>query len=98
MNHVPEFSTPVARNETPAREMAARYARVFLGDDDGKIVLADLRKKFGLNRLVFIRSEHGRYDYLAAALTDGERHVMSEIENALLLGAPNQALAEKTQP
>jgi len=87
MKHEPEFQKPrtadSAQAAQAAQEMAACYARVFLGDDDGKRVLADLQRKFGLTRLVFQRAENGRYDTVAAALVDGERHVLSEIENAL---------------
>lgn len=95
MNHEPEFHKPsVKDSDRAARDLAACYARVFLGDEDGKRVLADLRKKFGMSRLVFQRSDNGRFDYLAAAITDGERRVMSEIEGALQLGAPNLGLSE----
>jgi hypothetical protein len=52
-------------------------------------VLSDLRAKFGLERLVFTRAENGRYDALSAALVEGERRVMSEIENALRAGSGN---------
>lgn len=90
MKHELEFQKPrtadSARAAQAAQEMAACYARVFLGDDDGKRVLADLQRKFGLTRLVFQRAENGRYDTIAAALIDGERHVLSEIENALRAG------------
>jgi hypothetical protein len=89
MNHEPEFHKPPVRNAQTSRELAACYARVFLGDEDGKRVLADLRAKFGLERLVFTRGENGRYDTLAAALVEGERRVMSEIENASRAGSIN---------
>jgi hypothetical protein len=75
------------RQEQAQREIAACYARVLLGSEDGQRVLADLRKKFGLQRLVFKAGTNGRYDYLDAAIRDGERRVMSEIEGALLLAA-----------
>lgn len=89
MKHESEFQTPKPRDPQAAREMAATYARVLMGSEDGKRVLSDLRAKFGLNRLVFVRGENGRYDTLAAAITEGERRVMSEIENALKLGSIN---------
>lgn len=75
-----------ARNEQKevmTREMAGAYLRTF-ATADGKKVLGDLRRKFGLQRLVFRPNGSGRYDYLDAALRDGERHVMIEIESALL--------------
>lgn len=93
MKHEPEFSQPIKRDDQGPKELAAAYARVFLGDDDGKRVLADLRKKFGLHRLVFERNERGGVDVNGGLLRDGERHVMAEIENAIRLGAPNQALS-----
>ena len=93
MFHEPEFHKPTVKDtDRTARELAACYARVFLGDDDGKRVLADLRRKFGMHRLCFQRNEQGRFDYLAAALTDGERRVISEIEGALKLGGPEQPI------
>ena len=93
MTHEPEFHKPTVKDtDRPARELAACYARVFLGSDDGKRVLADLRRKFGLSRLCFQRSDSGRFDYLSAAIVDGERRVLSEIEGALKLGAPDQGL------
>jgi hypothetical protein len=95
VQHEPEFHKPTVRDtDSKARELSACYARVFLGDEDGKRVLADLRAKFGVGRLCFKKSDAGRFDYLAAALVDGERRVMSEIEGALQLGAPGQALSE----
>lgn len=97
MTHQSEFQPPPKKMDEAARELAACYARVFLGDDDGKRVLADLRRKFGLQRLVF-RLHNGAYDALAAALVEGERRVMSDVESALLLGAPGQALAEPENP
>lgn len=99
MKHEPEFSAPqVKPSDEKARQLAAAYARVFLGSDDGKRVLADLRKKFGLARLSFVRGAHHRHDAIAAAIVDGERGVMAEIEGALHLGAPGQALTEKQTP
>src|SRR5262245_5147512 len=96
MTHEPEFHKPSVREtDRTARDLAACYARLFLGSEDGKRVLADLRRKFGLQRLCFQRNEGGRFDYLSAALIDGERRVISEIEGALKLGAPGQALSEQ---
>lgn len=71
-----------------ARDLAGCYARTF-STDDGKRVLADLRAKFGVDQPVFIL-QRDRYDALAAALKEGERHVLSDIEKALKLGAPLQ--------
>lgn len=97
MNHTPEFhNPPPAPDPQRIRDLAACYARVFLGTEDGKRVLADLRAKFGLHRLIFHRGENGTYDTHAAALTDGERRVMSEIEEALRAGAPVNPLSTPT--
>lgn len=79
--------TPEEKNE-----LAGKYARVFLATEDGKAVLADLRSKFGLKRLSFERGKPFKHDALAAAIRDGERGVMLEIENAILIGAPLNGL------
>ena len=98
--HQPEHTKAPDRNAAiqKARETAAAYARLFLGSEDGKRVLADLRAKFGLERAVFVAGEHGKYDTISAALREGERHVMADIEAALRIGAPDQGLSEKTKP
>lgn len=75
-----------------AADLAACIARVFLGDADGLRALQYLRSRFGIERLVFTR-ENGRVDAVAAALREGERHVMAEIEAALKTANP-QAWAE----
>lgn len=78
--------------EALSRELAGAYRRCF-ATEDGQRVLEDLRRKFGLEGLVFKPAENGRYDYLAAALRDGQRRVMSEIEGALrVAGAPGKPL------
>lgn len=93
---VAELRERAAKAKIAAAETAACYARVFLGDDDGKRVWADLCAKFGMHRLVFNVGQGGRFDTIAAALIEGERHVISEITNALKLGAPGQALKNLT--
>lgn len=90
IRHDPEFSSPAkAPANADAKELAAAYARVFIGDEDGKRVLADLRAKFGSHRPRFSRSDAGRFDTIGAALIDGEAHVILEIENAIRIGAPS---------
>lgn len=100
MKHVREFSgnpgTSAASAKEKAQDLAACYARVFLGSEDGRRVLADLRAKFGLSRLVFPAS--GPIDINRGLLTEGERRVMSEIENALAAGAPTQLSTTQQQP
>lgn len=71
-----------ARAQQESRELSACYLRVF-SDDDGRRVLRDLRNKFGVHRMAFKPGNHGTYDPIAAAIIDGQRHVMSEIETAI---------------
>lgn len=95
MTNTSAFTAPPAREtESEARELAACYARVFLGDADGKRVLADLRKHFGLNGEVFRQTPNGRLDYLSAAKVDGQRDVMRHVEHALHIGSPGQGLQQ----
>lgn len=96
MIHELEFSQPRAATDVTAKELAACYARLFLGSEDGKRVLADLRKKFGLERLVFTRNDRGGVDVNGGLLRDGERRVMLEIESALKLGAPGVKPVKET--
>jgi hypothetical protein len=77
-------------------DMAAVYSKVFLGSLEGLRVLADLRTKFGVDRSVF-RRVNGQYNALEAALNEGERRVMADIEAALKLAAPH-AWAESFIP
>lgn len=65
------------------KDMQACYARVFLGSEDGQRVLRDLRAKFGVESKVFRRMQGQRYDAMEAALIEGQRHVMVEVEAAL---------------
>ena len=77
-----------------AKDLANTYARVFLATEDGKRVLQDLRKKFGVDRLSFERGLPHRHDAISAAIRDGERGVMTEVENAIRIGAPDQGLLD----
>src|SRR5687767_1495579 len=88
--HEPEFQQKPERPEVPpmAAEMAARYARVFLSTPDGLAVLKDLRRKCRLKMPVFEVNAQGRFDYLAAAIRDGQRHMMAHIEGALYISRP----------
>lgn len=79
-----------AAKEQARKDLASCYARVLLGSDDGKRVLRDLRAKFGLDRSVFRRQQGQRYDSLEAALCEGERRVLADIESALKSVAPGQ--------
>jgi len=91
MKHEPQFSPAEetrGQGAQEAKELAACYARLFMGSDDGQRVLADLRRKFGVHRLVFHKGANGAFDAISAALSEGERRVLSEIEGALAAGAP----------
>lgn len=69
--------------EAQARaEMAACYARVFLGSDDGKRVLKSLRAKFG-HEFAFVYQNGQRVDAMVAAVRDGHRQVIAEIDATL---------------
>src|SRR5262245_4689228 len=97
MTHEPEFQNPAIGGrdlDRKARDLAECYARVLLGRDDGKRVLADLRAKFGVDRLVFLQNARGEIDINGGLLREGQRQVMTEIENAIRIGAPGQALSE----
>lgn len=67
-----------------AHDMAACYARLFLGTDDGKRVLADILAKFPTDRVSF---DLALPEPLKAAIIDGQKSVSLEIENAVRLGA-----------
>jgi hypothetical protein len=101
IEHTPEFiGTPAARAAAREqgrvlRDLARDYAQVFLGTEAGRRVWADLRKKFGLTRLCFGSTPKGRVEPLAAALVDGERRVMLEIQNAVSAGAPEAGLLDE---
>lgn len=73
--------------------------RVF-GSEDGKLVLEHLTKTFRVNERVFspVRkgAEHFGYDPLTAALTDGGRAVIIEINK--LLDAPANGDANIEEP
>ncbi|SKB08678.1 hypothetical protein SAMN02745166_04991 [Prosthecobacter debontii] len=60
------------------------YARVFLGSEDGKRVLADLLAKFPPNA---VRFDLSNPEPLKAALKDGQCSVINEIEQAVKHGA-----------
>lgn len=83
------MSDPPSDKGEKVRAMAACMARVFLGNEDGRRVLHYLRERFGVHRVTFVK-EAGRYDSTAAALRDGERHVLAEIEAALKTANPGQ--------
>ncbi len=88
IEHNQDFPGPEPRPAVPvtARDIAGAYARLFHGDDGGR-VLADLRAKFSHSRPRFPKGE--RPDHSRAAVIDGECNVLREIEEAIKLGTPS---------
>ena len=74
-------------HQQQAADMAACIARTFLGSPDGKRTLGYIRQRFGLERMAFV-NQAGRYDPIAAAIRDGERRVVAELEAALKVSNP----------
>lgn len=71
------------------------YHRTF-HSEDGKLVLANLKAYFRMNRPAFERSLSHAYDPIAAALRDGQREVILFIDHKLSL--PVQADGDIEQP
>lgn len=72
------------QQQEEAKNLAAAYARLFLGSDDGKRVLADLLAKFPPDAARF---DLASPEPLKAAIRDGQATVVREIESAIRLGA-----------
>lgn len=90
MKTEPTKETLDAAKAQKQADTAAMLARVFLGSDDGKRALSYLRERFG-HKLAFRKdAQSQRYDSLEAAIRDGERRVMEELEAALHHAAPQQ--------
>lgn len=79
-----ETPTPKQKAEQAAKEMAAAYARLFLGSEDGKRVLADLLAKFPPDAARFDLTDP---QPLKAAIRDGQATVTREVQSAIRLGA-----------
>lgn len=71
------------------------YHRTF-SSEDGKLVLANLKAYFRMNRPAFERSLNHAYDPIAAALRDGQREVILFIDHKL--AQPVQADGDIEQP
>lgn len=90
MKHDPEFTDTDRRDAEEAKRRAladstARaYARLFV-TDDGKLVLEDLRRKFGHARPRFDARDRN-HSTVTAALIDGQCTVLREIEQAVRAG------------
>lgn len=73
------------------------YHRVF-NSEDGKTILADLEKVFGLHMPAFIpqtRGRHCEYDPTHAAIRDGQRQIHLHIQARLKAKAKGDAEVEK---
>lgn len=79
-----ETPTPKQKAEQTAKDMAAAYARLFLGSEDGKRVLADLLAKFPPDAARFDLTDP---QPLKAAIRDGQATVTREVQSAIRLGA-----------
>lgn len=71
------------------------YQQTF-STEEGKMVLANLKSYFRLNRPAFERSLGHPFDPVAAAIRDGQREVILFIEHKLSL--PVQADGDVNQP
>lgn len=83
----PEMEAQNMEREKKARVIANAYHRLF-NSDDGRVVLGDLKKRFGLEAPIFTpisKGDHSAYDPLTAALTDGGRRVVIHILQILAL-------------
>jgi hypothetical protein len=90
MKHDPEFTDTTQRDADEAMRRSAAdatakaYARLFLSED-GRIVLEDLRRKFGHARPRFdVRDKD--HSTITAAIIDGQCGVLREIEQAVRTG------------
>ncbi len=72
------------------------YRRLF-GSDEGKLVLDDLRERFGTEKPAFIPNQGGGYDPLWAAVRDGQRQVVIHIDFQTSLPAQGDGNVEETQ-
>lgn len=78
------------------QRVTSAYQQTF-STEEGKMVLANLKSYFRLNRPAFERSlGHHAFDPIAAALRDGQREVILFIEHKLSL--PVQADGDINQP
>ena len=90
MKHEPEFTDTARRSADDAKRRAMAeatsraYARLFL-TEDGRIVLEDLRRKFGHSRPRFDARDRN-HSTVTAALIDGQCGVLREIEQAIRAG------------
>lgn len=72
------------------------YIQLFKSED-GKIVLKDLKARFGADQPAFIPRADGGYDPLWAAVRDGQRQVLIHIEFQTSLPFQGDGNVEKPQ-
>jgi hypothetical protein len=89
MKHEPEHTKkPEDNSFSEMQRVGSLFARVFIGTEDGKAVLAELRKRYRVDVPCFTQP----YDPIAAAIKDGERRPMLFIEGAISVGAPRSGI------
>ncbi len=69
--------------------------RALFGSADGRLVLEDLKAKFGTGLPAFIPRADGGFDPLWAAVRDGQRQVLIHIEYQTSLPAQGDGNVEK---
>ncbi|HWL54286.1 MAG TPA: hypothetical protein VNQ90_17735 [Chthoniobacteraceae bacterium] len=79
-----------------AQRVVNAYRRVF-GSEEGKLVLEDLRGKFGTDKPAFIPKPDGGFDPLWAAVRDGQRQVVIHVEHQMSLPAQGDGNVEEPQ-
>ena len=79
-----------------AQRLVNAYRRLF-GSEEGKLVLEDLKARFGTQMPTFIPKGDGGFDPLWAAIRDGQRQVVIHIEHQMSLPAAGDGNVEKPQ-
>ena len=82
------------RREKEAQCLVNSYHRVF-GSDDGKAIIADLEKVFGMAMPAFLQKPDGGFDTHHAAKRDGQADIMRHIRAKLLAESKGDAGIEK---
>jgi|GEM_PF-1071491 len=91
-------ATEAARIEKAKRAQRVINAyRALFASEDGKLVLEDLREKFGTEMPTFIPKADGGFDPLWAAVRDGQRQVLIHIEYQRSLPAKGDGNVEEPQ-
>lgn len=83
--------------EREAQRVVNAYHRVFGGEsEEGNLILADLRRVFGLQYPAFLPASSGGFDALHAAKRDGQQDIHRHIEAKL--AAPRLGEGNVTEP